>query len=181
MKLALIVVDLQKRFEEMSRKMNIVEKVARVMTECRRNNVPIFLTQHHDPDPDSVLRKWWSDPIHKGSDCWQLVSEIKAASDETKDSFVSKSAYDAFEGTDLKEQLLKLGVDTVVVCGAMTNLCCESTARSAFNKNFNLIFLRDGNATSTVEYHDATLKNLEFGFATMKTCDEFIASLKHQD
>ena len=58
-------------------------------------------------------------------------------------------------------------MDTVVVCGAMTNLCCETTAQSAFANNFNVIFLRDCNATSTQEFHDATVENLDFGFATI--------------
>ena len=69
-------------------------------------------------------------------------------------------------------------MDTVVVCGAMTNLCCETTARSAFVNNFDVVFLRDGNATTTQEFQDATLTNLEFGFAMIKTCQEFIATFK---
>ena len=40
-----------------------------------------------------------------------------------------------------------------------------------------VIFLRDGNGARSIEFHDATLKNLEVGFATIKTCREFITSL----
>ena len=85
--------------------------------------------------------------------------------------------YDAFYNTRLKGELHKFGVDTVVICGTMTNLCCETTARVAFVNDFNVIFLHDGNATSTQEFHDATIKNLAFGFAVMKSCREFIDSL----
>lgn len=86
--------------------------------------------------------------------------------------------YDGFYETPLKEKLLKIGADTVVICGVMSNLCCETTARTAFVNDFNVIFLRDGNAARKQEYHDATIKNLEYGFATIRTCQEFTDSLK---
>ena len=173
---ALIVVDLQVLFESMSRKMGIMEKVVSVINACHKHGVHVYFTQRDDPDPESLVYKRWK-PLVKGSEEWKLISDIEAASDHGKDTFITKSGYDAFNGTDLKKDLLDRGVDTVVVCGAMTNLCCETTARVAFVNNFNVIFLRDGNATTTQEFHEATVKNLQFGFATIKTCDEFIASL----
>ena len=42
----------------------------------------------------------------------------------------------------------------------MTNLCCETTARSAFVKDYDVIFLSDGTATASKEMHNATLLNL---------------------
>ena len=178
-KLALIVVDMQLRFEEMSREMNIIEKVVSVIQACHKQGVPVLFTQHNDPDPESILRKWWGRPIIRDTDEWKLIKDIEAVADRNKDEFITdKTAYDAFHGTNLKKCLLDCGADTVVVCGAMTNLCCETTARTAFVNSFNVIFLKDGNATSTQEFHDASIKNLEFGFATIKTCEEFVATLK---
>ena len=86
--------------------------------------------------------------------------------------------YDAFIGTCLKEMLWQQGVDTVVVSGVLTNLCCETTARTAFVNDFSVIFLQDGNAAKTQAFHDASVMNLEYGFATIKKCQEFIDSLK---
>lgn len=74
--------------------------------------------------------------------------------------------------------LCQQGVDTVVVSGVITNLCCETTARTAFGNDFNVVFLRDGNAARSQDFHDASIMNLECGFATIKTCQEFIDSLK---
>ena len=177
-KLALIVVDMQLRFEGMAREMNIIEKVVSVIQACHKQGIHVFFTQHNDPDPESILRKWWSNPIIKDTDEWKLIKDIEAVADRNKDGFIiDKTTYDAFHGTSLKKYLLDLGVDTVVVCGAMTNLCSETTAQSAFANNFHVIFLRDGNATSTQEFHDASIKNLELGFATIQTCEEFIATL----
>ena len=176
-KLALIVVDMQLRFEGVSRRMNIIEKIVSVIQACHKQGVPVFFTQHNDPDPESILLKWW-DPIVKDTDEWKLIKDIEDVADRNSDTFIiDKTTYDAFHGTSLKKCLLDRGVDTVVVCGAMTNLCCETTAQSAFANNFHVIFLRDGNATSTQEFHDASIKNLEVGFATIKTCEEFTATL----
>ena len=177
-KLALIVVDMQVDNEGMCREMDIVEKVVSVIGTCHEKGVPVFISQHHDTDPDSFMCKRWQQQMLKGSEEWKLISDIEAAVDHKKDTFIHKSGYDAFNGTDLKELLLNLGVDTVVVCGTMTNLCCETTARVAFVNNFNVIFLSDGNATSTREFHEATIKTLQFGFAAIKTCDEFVKSLE---
>ena len=179
-KLALIVVDMQVRFEGTSRKMNTIDNVVRVVKACHEKRIPVFFTQHHDPDGmDSSLGKWWRSPIFKQSDDWKLIDEIEQVCDRHTDRFIQeKATYDAFHGTSLKKDLLDLKVETVVVCGAMTNLCCETTARTAFVNDFNVIFLSDGNATSTQEFHDATIKNLEFGFATIKTSQEFIETLK---
>ena len=74
-------------------------------------------------------------------------------------------------------KLQQQGVDTVVVSGVLTNYCCEKTARTAFANDFNVIFLQDGNAAKTKAFHDASIKNLEYSFATIKSCQEFIDSL----
>ena len=178
--MALIVVDMQARYEDMSRRMNTIDKVVSVIKACHEARVPVFFTQHHsDPtQQESVLNRWWKRPMIRGTDEWQLIKEIEQVSDRNTDTFIHDTTYDGFYDTELKTKLLEQGVDTVAVCGAMTNLCCETTARSAFVHNFNVIFLSDGNATTTQEFQDATILNLEFGFATIKTCQEFTTILK---
>jgi isochorismate hydrolase len=51
-----------------------------------------------------------------------------------------------------------------------TNLCCETTARDAFMRDFRVFFLADGSASSGRDYHLASLRNLAYGFATLRTC-----------
>lgn len=179
MKPALIVVDMQVRFEQLARKAGITGNIVEVIGFCHKSNVPVFITQHHDPDSTSVLYNWWTrSPLPKDCDEWELIPDIYEAADKESDVFItSKMAYDAFYGTELKQSLLDHCVDTVVVCGVVSNLCCETTARSAFVNNFNVVFLRDGNGARSIEFHEATLKNLEVGFATIKTCREFVTSL----
>ena len=179
MKPGLIVVDMQARFEQVAQDMNIVGNIVELMKACHNYSVPIFITQHHDPDPTSVLYKWWArTPLPKDCDDWKLIADISQAADQRMDVFItSKITYDAFHGTELKQSLLDRGVDTVVVCGVVSNLCCETTARSAFVNNFNVIFLSDGNAARKKEFHEATIRNLEVGFATIMTYRQFITSL----
>lgn len=55
--------------------------------------------------------------------------------------------------------------------GVMTNLCCETTAREAFVKGFRVFFSTDATATLDLELHEATLKNLAYGFAYLVDCD----------
>jgi len=77
-----------------------------------------------------------------------------------------KSQYDAFFGTLLEDTLHKKGVSQVVVSGVMTHLCCETTARSAFVRGFEVFFIVDGTATLNEDHHLAALLNLSHGFAT---------------
>ena len=69
--------------------------------------------------------------------------------------------------------LRQLGIDAVEISGVMTNLCCETTARSTFVHDFDVIFLNDGTATSSKSMHDATLKAVAYGFGKVMTCAEF--------
>merc|ERR1719409_2170286 len=62
-----------------------------------------------------------------------------------------KKGLDAFPGTDLEEQLVKQGIETVVLAGFLTNCCVESTMRTAYEKGFNVITLTDACATTSKE------------------------------
>ena len=59
----------------------------------------------------------------------------------------------------------------------MTNLCCETTARDAFMRDYRIFFMIDGTATRRDDLHLATLKNLGFCFATLLTRDELIQTI----
>ena len=63
-----------------------------------------------------------------------------------------------------------MGVEEVIVTGVMTNLCCDTTAREAFIRGFRVFFSTYATATSDLELHEATLKNLAYGFAYFVDC-----------
>ena len=71
-----------------------------------------------------------------------------------------------------------LKVEDVVVAGVMTNLCCESTARDAYFRDYRIFVPADGTGTITEEMHLASLLNLAFGFAFVTTSDELVRQVR---
>jgi len=65
----------------------------------------------------------------------------------------------------------------VVICGVMTHLCCETTARSAFMRGFEVFFTVDGTATYTEAFHRASLLNLSHGFAVPVLVENILEKL----
>lgn len=92
---------------------------------------------------------------------------------------VKKIKYSALiqGSSDLDAQLKSRGIDTVLIAGTATNVCCESTARDAMLLDYRVVMLSDGNATWTDEEHAATLNNFQIFFGDVLTTDEAIARL----
>ena len=62
----------------------------------------------------------------------------------------------------------------------MTNLCCESTARDAYYRDYRIQFLADATASTTEQMHAAALLNLAYGFANITTTNQLITILSNQ-
>jgi isochorismate hydrolase len=90
---------------------------------------------------------------------------------------IRKTRYDAFFDTPLESLLNEEEIHQVVIGGLMTHLCCETTARSAFMRGFEVFFLVDGTATYTEDFHRASLLNLAHGFATPILVAEILEAL----
>ena len=80
--------------------------------------------------------------------------------------------------SDLEQRLRAGGIDTLVITGTATNVCCESTARDAFMLNFKTIMVSDANAASSDEAHNAALNGLFNRFTDVFTTDEMVALLE---
>jgi ureidoacrylate peracid hydrolase len=95
------------------------------------------------------------------------------------DEIVDKKRYSAFiPGSSPIDGLLrKAGVDTLIVTGTLTNVCCESTARDAMMLNYNIVFVSDANATWTDAQHNATLTTMVQNFGDVMTTDEVVERL----
>ncbi len=92
---------------------------------------------------------------------------------------VKKKTYSAFMpgSSDLDAVLKSRGIDTALITGTATNVCCETTARDAMVLDYRTIMLSDGNATWTDEEHAATLNNFLLFFGDVMTTDDAIARL----
>jgi len=95
-------------------------------------------------------------------DCVAVLDELPV---QSGDYVVDKYWYGAFFRTNLYDILLSEHVDTVVVCGTVTQICVEETAREAFHLSLKTVLLSDGVSSYAPDLHAATLKNfaLKFG------------------
>ena len=76
------------------------------------------------------------------------------------DLIVDKVRFDAFQWTSLEPLLHGLGVAELVVCGVVTNICVETTIRSAFMRDFPVIMLADCCAAATRRLHELSVEVL---------------------
>jgi nicotinamidase-related amidase len=114
------------------------------------------------------------DLAHEGHQLWPLL-EVKP-----QDAQIVKKRFSAFiqGSSDIASYLRGRGIDTLLIGGTATNVCCESTARDAMMLNFKVTMVHDCLATYTDEEHNGTLRNIYSLFGDVQTVDEAIASLK---
>jgi ureidoacrylate peracid hydrolase len=112
-----------------------------------------------------------------GGKGYELWPELKV---EPADLIVEKMRYSAFiqGSSDLAAILRQRGLDTLLITGTLTNVCCESTARDAMMLNFKAIMVTDGNAAVTDEDHNAALSNFYLTFGDIMSTDLAIECLK---
>jgi nicotinamidase-related amidase len=116
----------------------------------------------------------------EGSDSAQLHDALDVA---PSDIILDKPRYGAFHATDLELILRARGIDTVIISGIATNICCETTAREAAQRDFRVIFLSDGTATkemngvSAAELQRATCASMGMVFARIFTVNDVTTAL----
>ncbi len=101
----------------------------------------------------------------------------------TKDSIVTKKSSSALapDARELRDILITKGIDTLIITGTLSNVCCESTARDAMFLNYKTIFVSDANGTRSDEEHNATLINMVQFFADVRTTEEVIALIRQDN
>ena len=179
-KSALLVLDMQSYFLEPSSHAFVPSAIAIVpglnllAQSYYAHNLPVIFTQHLNSMQDAgSMSRWWRDLITIDDPYSAIIPDLEFSSR----SVLRKSQYDAFYQTDLEDTLNNMGVTQMVISGVMTHLCCETTARSAFVRGFEVYFLIDGTATYNEEHHLAALLNLSHGFATPVMVGEIQAAL----
>lgn len=95
---------------------------------------------------------------------------------EQHDLVVEKSAHSAFfpGRCSLPEDLTERGVDTVLVTGTVTNVCCESSARDASTLGFRVVMVADANAAGTDAQHNASLHTIYRTFGDVRSTEDVI-------
>lgn len=179
-KSALLVLDMQRYFlEEKSHAFipsatAIVPGVVRLVETCAAAKLPVFFTRHVNTPADAgMMARWWDDMIRDGDPLSDLISPFNTG----REIVIGKQQYDAFYGTKLGELLRERDVGRVMITGVMTHLCCDTTARAAFVRGFEVSFVIDGTATYTEAFHRATVRNLAHGVAVPVLVEELVNSI----
>jgi ureidoacrylate peracid hydrolase len=143
-----------------------VRNAAIAIEQARGAAIPVVFTRHlYRPgraDEGQALRR--NSPALAGLDglqggTWdaEVVAELGCG---PQDLTVDKVRFDAFQWTSLEPLLRGLGVEELVVCGVVTNLCVETTIRSAFMRDFPVSLLADCCAAQTRRLHELSLEVL---------------------
>jgi ureidoacrylate peracid hydrolase len=191
---ALVVIDMQNHFvaegfpAEVPLSREIVPTINRLARAMRTAGGQVVWVQ---TTAAGALERWGN--RHKYMLTPERAAERLASLDEDAEGFklypaldplpgdlrVKKIAYSAFisGSSDIDGQLRSRGVETVLIAGTATNVCCESSARDAMMLDYRVIMLADANATWTDEEHAATLNNFMLFFGDVMTADEAIGRL----
>lgn len=142
---ALLVIDVQREYFEgalpISYPAGHLEQILRVMDCAASAKVPTAVIRHHQADPDSPI-------FRLNSEMWELHPEV---AQRPRDILIDKQLPGSFTNTPLEDWLRQVGADTVSIAGYMTHMCCDTTARQAFHKGYQVEFLRDATGTLDVE------------------------------
>ena len=174
---ALLVVDMQNGFchpdgsfprigRGLEGAMDAVAKAAMAVAQARAADVPVIFTRHvyrpGRPDEGAALIR--NSPELAGvaglaDGTWdaEVCAELGCGPD---DLVVDKVRFDAFQWTSLEPLLRGLNVTALMICGVVTNICVETTARSAFMRDFPVTLLADCCAAKTRRLHELAIEVL---------------------
>ena len=187
---ALIVIDMQNAFVaegapfETPEARAMIPRLERLVRFAREHSIPVIWTQsdHRPPYGGLMLRKF---PVigdqrvlWQGEPSFEMYPEMLQPQEGPYEYRLVKHKYDAFFETPLDAILCYHQVNTLIITGTATNVCCESTARSAFMRDYQVVFLRDANASFDEAMHQATLKNIELFFGRVMTTEELLNEMQ---
>jgi nicotinamidase-related amidase len=138
---ALLVVDVQNGIVEGTHNRDeVVANVGSLVEKAREEHVPVIWVQHSD------------DNVARGSDGWQIVSEL---SPDDAEPLVEKNFGDSFEATALETVLSDLRVGRLVVVGAQTDACIRATLHGALVRGYDATLVSDAHTTEDLTEYGA--------------------------
>jgi len=188
---ALLVIDAQKIYTDPNSEMfcndarKTINRINKLIGKFQEDKAPIFFIRHVHKNDGSDLGRMFDYSGEPADEFNFKENTTEVSYDEELailGNFVEiiKNRYSAFVGTDLDKQLKKANVDTVVICGFMTNFCCESTARSAHDQDYFVDFVLDATGTPGTDGMDEKKirkvvgELLEAGFSRVMSTDSYL-------
>jgi ureidoacrylate peracid hydrolase len=169
---ALVVIDMQNyfvasgAFGETPAARDIVANINRLAKEMREAGGTVIWVQTSSA---RALERFANHHRH-------MISEERSAKRlaRREDVYVKKTTYSALirDSSNLEAEIRSRGIESLLIAGTTTNVCCESTARDAMLLDYRVVVLSDATAAATLEEHVASLNNLALFFADVMTVDE---------
>jgi gluconolactonase len=160
---------------EHAKTQDVVENVKSLADACRRAGVPVIHVWYIVEEAAAGLKL--NAPLFQGvKDANALVrgswgaAPAEGLEPQDGDLIVEKMRMSAWQGTRLETMLQGLGVDTVIVTGAWTNMSIEHTARTGADKGYRMIVLENACSTVNAEWQDAAVNYALQNVATVTTC-----------
>jgi nicotinamidase-related amidase len=168
---ALLNIDMQHFFVEGAPAGHtVMRRINCLAASCRNASIPVIHTTHvFRPNVPNVE---------------EAVALHKGLTIDPGDIIFAKHHFGAFHASNLAEMLRARGIDTVIISGIRTNVCCEVTAWEALSRDFSVFFLSDGTATkemggvSPSVLQMATCATFNHLFGNVITVDEMIESIE---
>jgi len=155
----------------------IIPNIKKLINFFKNIKSEVIFTRHiNNKENAENMSKWWRDILTEDS----VFSKISRDLYFKDAKVIIKSQYDAFYKTALEGYLKELNISQIIIAGVMTHLCCETTARAAFVRGFEVFFGIDLTATYNRSFHTSTLYNLSHGFATPILTAEIIDELSKE-
>jgi nicotinamidase-related amidase len=151
---ALVIIDMQNDFVRDEGTLQVADAPAtipairRLLDLARSSGMHVVFSQDtHDPgDPEFAI---WPEHVLRGTWGCEMIEELEPIEGEL---VVEKVRYDAFYGTQLDHMLRLWGIDTILLCGTVANICVHYTAASAALRWYEVVIAKD--AVSAVEPGD---------------------------
>jgi nicotinamidase-related amidase len=182
---ALVVIDLQRGIVGFPATphapTDVVARAAQIADALRAAGGTVMLVHiGMSPDGKAALRPITDAPMQGGGrslppDWSEIVPELKP---EIADAVITKSQWGAFYGTDLDLQLRRRGIDTIILCGISTNVGVESTARDAYERGYQQIFVEDAMSARATEEHTHTVSTVFARIGRVRSTAEVLVALE---
>lgn len=194
-KTALIVIDMQNYFMEVGMAAEvptareIVPNINKLASKLRKAGGQVaWVISTFDEDTFknwSVIKQLFSQ-----SRCDAMIENLKTGAKghalwsefnlEDQDWTIDKNRFSAFiqGSSNLEQRLKEADIDTLIITGTLTDVCCESSARDAMMLNFRPIMISDANAAACDEDHNNALNAMARLFADVLNTDQMLARLE---
>ncbi len=191
-KAVLLVIDMQNDFVNEGADMEVsmarlnLPNMQKVLELSRNNNIPVVYTTHvlldeFDISPlETTYQPWLKESgMRANTDAVKVVEELKPLPHEI---VLEKHRYCAFYNTRLDTIIRNIrgmhAVDTVIIVGTVTDVCCENTARSAFMRDLKVALIGDACGGFDEASHNAALTVVGRNFGRVLTTNELVNEIE---